>query len=192
MCGRFAIVTDIKDIFAHYGFNYSTKEKWSPQYNFSPSNSLPIVTGKEVQVTKWGFMHKNHFVINIRSEGYFSQSPMFSPCLIPADGYFEWQNKIPFYFQRIDKAPMLFAGFIKEGSFAIITKEADDDFAHIHHRMPAIIPDRDSGIQFLKTRDYPNRIIELTYKEVNPIVNSSKTNSPLSIQEVPQKQLRFF
>jgi putative SOS response-associated peptidase YedK len=192
MCGRFTVVIDIAEIFKHYGFDYYKRDQWEPQYNFSPSNRLPIVKNEIVEEEKWGFTYKENFVINIRSEGYFSQSQTFNTCLIPADGYFEWQNKVPYYFQREDGSPMLFAGLFRDEGFAILTKQAQDDVTHIHHRMPLIIPNRETALNFLKNRTYPNEKIELTYLEVNPIVNNSRTNSPLSIQEATQKQLRLF
>ncbi len=192
MCGRFTVVIDIAEIFKQYGFNYHKTSEWQPQYNFSPSNKIAVAKGNEIEETKWGFEHKNNYVINIRSEGYFSQSQTFFNCLVPADGYFEWQNKIPYYFQREDKAPMLFAGLFRSDGFAILTKEAQKEVAHIHHRMPLIIPNREIALEFLKNRVYPKEKIGLTFKEVNPIVNNSRTNSPLSIKEPDQKQLRLF
>ncbi len=192
MCGRFTIVVDIAEIFKQYGFDYYKTNQWQPQYNFSPSNSLPILKSGKIEEEKWGFSHKNNFVINIRSEGYFSKSRSFFNCLIPADGYYEWQNKVPYYFTKEDGAPMLFAGLYKTEGFAILTKEAQKDVAHIHHRMPLIVPDRESAIMYLKTRSFTEQTIGLTFKEVNPIVNNSRTNSPLSIQEVKQKQLKLF
>ncbi len=192
MCGRFTVVIDIAEIFKHYGFDYYKTNDWQPQYNISPSNKVAVVKNDKIEEVKWGFTHKDNFVINIRSEGYFSQSQTFFNCLIPSDGYFEWQNKVPYYFQREDKSPMLFAGLFRNEGFAILTKEAQNEVSHIHHRMPLIIPNREAALSFLETRVYPQQKIGLTFKEVNPIVNNSRTNSPLSIQEVDQKQLRLF
>jgi putative SOS response-associated peptidase YedK len=78
-------------------------------------------------------------------------------CLIPADGYYEWQEwpngKQPFRLTRPDDGTMTFAGLWErwkpEGrpealdTFAIITTDAGRSVARVHDRMPAILePDQ--------------------------------------------------
>jgi putative SOS response-associated peptidase YedK len=192
MCGRFTVVVDIAEIFAQYGFDYYQREEWKPNYNLSPSTEMPIATSNNIIKKPWGFQHKDNYVINIRSEGYFSKSDKFSPCLIPADGFFEWKNKEPFYFQLSEKSPFMFAGLCHNAGFAVLTKEASSDIKEIHHRMPIIISKKEAALNYLLNRDLPQNKIELTYKEVNPIVNNARNNSPLCISEVDKKQLRLF
>ncbi len=194
MCGRFTIVVDIAEIFAQYGFDYYQREsqQWKPNYNLAPSTELPIATKDTILEKAWGFTHKDNYVINIRSEGYFSQSEKFSPCLIPADGFFEWKNKDPYYFTLKDSKPFMFAGLYYDAGFAILTKEATPQIAKIHHRMPIILSSRQYAMEYLLNKTTPENKIELTYLEVNSIVNNSRNNSPLCISKATQKQMRLF
>jgi putative SOS response-associated peptidase YedK len=79
-------------------------------------------------------------------------------CLIPADGYYEWQTagkvKQPYYIYRTDGGVLAFAGIYElwrdrsapaddedawYWSAAIITTDATDDIGRIHDRTPMVI-----------------------------------------------------
>ena len=73
-------------------------------------------------------------------------------CLIPASGYYEWQDtsegKQPYYFTRRDGQPITFAGLWalwrdKAGesvkSCAMIITDANGFVAKVHDRMPVIL-----------------------------------------------------
>jgi len=87
---------------------------------------------------------------NNRGQPSFSEFFQKRRCLIPADGFYEWQRsgKIaqPYYFQMQDKSPFAFAGIWNEwqgdgnviASCAIITTTANELLATIHDRMPVI------------------------------------------------------
>ena len=83
-------------------------------------------------------------------------------CLIPADGFFEWQAnanksskapKQPFLIRRRDREPFAFAGLHERWqtpdadqvieSCTIVTTEANRSLAPIHHRMPVILAEQD-------------------------------------------------
>jgi putative SOS response-associated peptidase YedK len=90
-------------------------------------------------------------------------------CLVPADAFYEWQvppvagvpggpaskrSKVPWAVRRRDGQPMAFAGLWEvwkdrggEGALlrtcTIITTEANDLLAPIHHRMPVVLPAAD-------------------------------------------------
>lgn len=101
-------------------------------------------------------------MINARSETLhekpsFRQAFQKRRCLILADGYYEWQTKQPFFIHRSDHQPFAFAGLWESWtppqastesghdttqplhSTTIITTEANDFAASIHHRMPVIL-----------------------------------------------------
>jgi len=75
-------------------------------------------------------------------------------CLVPASGWYEWQKsgeggrKQPFYIHATDDTGLCFAGLwathLREGveahSFAILTRAAAEELAHIHNRMPVVLP----------------------------------------------------
>ncbi len=129
----------------------------APRYNIAPSQSvLAIVEGeveREAALFQWGLIpswsKEPKGFINARSETLeekpsFSESFQRRRCLIPADGFFEWQksssSKQPYYFQMKDEAPFAFAGIWDEWrrdelpitSCAIITTTPNELLAPIH------------------------------------------------------------
>src|SRR5258705_6054166 len=94
--------------------------------------------------------------INARAEALeerpsFRESFQRRRCLIPADGFYEWQRsgKIaqPYFFHMRDESPFAFAGIWDEwkgdgkaiASCAIITTTANELLASVHDRMPVIL-----------------------------------------------------
>lgn len=109
----------------------------------------------------WGFTTPGRKVpiINARSESA-AEKPLFLEawekhrCIIPASWYFEWQHlpsedgrstiKTKYAIQPKDGNITYLCGLyrIENGLpvFVILTKEAGEDVAHIHDRMPLILP----------------------------------------------------
>jgi putative SOS response-associated peptidase YedK len=104
--------------------------------------------------------------INARSESIhekptFRHSFRTSRCLIPATGYYEWATSLgkyppkqPFYISRTDHHQLSIAGIWSSWqsengqviqSAAIITREAADELATIHSRMPVFMPQKKWG-----------------------------------------------
>ncbi|HLU31196.1 MAG TPA: SOS response-associated peptidase, partial [Acidimicrobiia bacterium] len=122
-------------------------------------------------------------------------------CLIPADGFYEWEPKekgrTPHWVYRADGHPMTFAGIWSAWKdpdtggwvrrFSIITTAAEGVIRQIHDRMPVALPreswepwlDRDmddpeAAVQLAQPID-PDLIMEHT---VSSQVNSVRNNSP--------------
>lgn len=109
----------------------------------------------------WGFTTpgRNVPIINARAESA-AEKPTFREawekhrCIIPASWYFEWQHlpsedgrstiKTKYAIQPKDGNITYLCGLyrIENGLpvFVILTKEAGEDVAHIHDRMPLILP----------------------------------------------------
>ena len=100
-------------------------------------------------------------LINARAETV-KEKPAFKNairrrrCLIPADGYYEWQSvdggKRPYFIRRRDGAPIGFAGVAETwigpngeevDTVAIVTASASADLAALHSRVPVTIDPRD-------------------------------------------------
>ena len=77
-------------------------------------------------------------------------------CLVPADGYYEWQDaggrKRPYFIHRRDGRPVGFAALAETwigpngeeiDSVAIVTAPASADLAVLHHRVPVTIAEDD-------------------------------------------------
>jgi putative SOS response-associated peptidase YedK len=97
-------------------------------------------------------------VINARGESVMDK-PAFSAamkrrrCLIPADGFYEWQaigaGKQPYYVRARSGTPLAFAGLWETWTgpngeemetAAIVTTRANRTLADIHERMPVVVP----------------------------------------------------
>jgi putative SOS response-associated peptidase YedK len=141
----------------------------------------PSGLARELRVVRWGlvpFWAKDPKIgsrlINARAETVASK-PAFrhafkrNRCLLPADGYYEWQRpdggsddapggrgkaKQPYFITRGDGGPLAFAGLYElwrdpelpddhERAWlwtaTIITTSAPDDLGQIHDRMPMVI-----------------------------------------------------
>ena len=99
-------------------------------------------------------------MINARSETAhekpsFRQALGKRRCLIPADGYYEWQregkSKQAFHIHAADSQTLWFAGLWESNrqlsgndepllSCTILTKAGSTDVAHVHDRMPVFVP----------------------------------------------------
>jgi putative SOS response-associated peptidase YedK len=136
-----------------------------PRFNIAPSQDVLTVvqrdTAREATFMQWGLIpfwsEEPKGIINARTETIeekpsFSESFQRRRCLIPADGFYEWERhgKIsqPYYFQMQDEEPFAFAGIWDQWrsgdrlitSCAIITTTANELLAKFHTRMPVILP----------------------------------------------------
>ena len=136
--------------------------------------------------------------INARAEGIASRPAFRSAfyrtrCIIPADGFYEWQSsagaKTPYRFEMRDKKIFGMAGVYEErtGTYAIITTAASALVRAVHHRMPVILEGRhealwldpkfrDSETLLPLLRAYDSSLMRV-YR-VSDIVNDPKNDSP--------------
>jgi putative SOS response-associated peptidase YedK len=139
----------------------------TPHYNIAPTQQVAVVrasaNGNTLHMLRWGLIPSwskdssaSARMINARSETA-AEKPAFRAafkqrrCLIPANGFFEWQGKgrqkQPFYFQLDDGQLFAFAGLWEawkgpDGlveTCTILTTNANDVLQPIHDRMPVII-----------------------------------------------------
>jgi len=166
MCGRFTL-TSSPAILRH-AFDYPEQPNIPPRYNIAPTQPVAVVTGepggRHFQLMRWGLIpawvkdpKAFSLVINARSETVL-EKPAFRNairrrrCLIPADGYYEWQNaggrKQPFLIHPRDGAPMGLAAVAETwagpngeelDTVAIVTTAARQEMAHLHARVPVVI-----------------------------------------------------
>ena len=156
------------------------REQRAPEAG-KPDAGKPDTAGQEVarelRVVRWGLVPSwakdisiGSRLINARAETV-SEKPSFRRafarrrCLLPADGYYEWQvlenagprggkRKQPYFIHRADGGPMAFAGLYelwRDRQFpdgdpdawlwtaTIITTTAADEVGQIHDRMPMTI-----------------------------------------------------
>src|ERR1700686_4276005 len=128
MCGRYVITSPPAALRQIFG--YVEQPNFPPRHNIAPTQPIPVViienNARHFRLMRWGLLpawvedpRKFTLLINARSETVL-EKPAFKNaikrrrCLIPADGYYEWQasatRKRPHFVHRRDGAPMGLAG----------------------------------------------------------------------------------
>jgi putative SOS response-associated peptidase YedK len=169
MCGRYRLTAKERYLRDHFGLDGDVS--WAPRWNISPTQPVPVVRQdrKEPKRTfallRWGLIPSwakdksiGFKTINAMSETAadkpaFRDAMKLRRCLIPADGFYEWdilgtKVKQPYNFGMADDSLFAFAGLWERwrdpaGEFietcTILTTKPNALVADIHDRMPAIL-----------------------------------------------------
>jgi putative SOS response-associated peptidase YedK len=221
MCGRFTQTHSSQAIAA--AFQLSATLPLEPRYNIAPMQPVAIIRvtpaqTRELRFVRWGLVPfwakepgMGARLINARAETVaekpsFRAALRYRRCLIPADGFYEWQKqgkqKQPFYIHLAEHSPFAFAGLWEtwqggDGSeletCTILTTEANTLMQPIHDRMPVILHSTDydqwldpsqqtaSQLQPL-LRSYPDQ--EMAAYPVSTLVNKATHDRPECIQAI--------
>lgn len=145
-----------------------------PRYNIAPAQTV-LAIGRDregerrVRGAIWGF--RPHWLaarrkepVNARAETaattpLFEQAFRRGRCLIPADGWYEWQDrdegrKQPHFFHRPDDTLFWFAGLATRDRddmtrIAILTTAANAAAGAVHARMPVVLTDDTTAAQWI-------------------------------------------
>jgi len=178
MCGRYRL-SRRKQLIEEYFESTPWDDNWSPRYNIAPTQPVPVVRQhpkepvRQISSMRWGLIPSwaNDIsgaarMINARSETAhtlpaFRDSMKLRRCLVPADGFYEWQRrgsaKQPFCFEVGEGELFSFAGLWERWrdqsgqwirTCAILTTTPNVVTSAIHDRMPVIL-DRESYDQWL-------------------------------------------
>ena len=220
MCGRYAWSNPQVECFRKYA--PPPPQKIKPRYNRSPGQSHPILHSNNQTFAwadaEWGSfpsansVNPRGFPINARSETV-SQKPTFQAafesqrCLIPADGYYEWQvverDRSPHFFHLPDRSTFAFAGLWREEPyglcFTILTRSAPSNCLHIHHRMPVILSD-ENYTTWMDEQSTAGQLLDLLSNVKSEIlfypvfkrVNSTKKDGPELLEPNRDQQSTFF
>jgi putative SOS response-associated peptidase YedK len=173
----------------------------APDYNMAPTKEAPVVLSRvpreeskesyaappagvrQLRLLTWGLVPSwakdtkiGMRMINARAEsvlekGSFAKAAMSRRCLVPAQGWYEWQKspvatdakgkprKQPFYMHRADGQMLAFAGLYEFWrdravadaddpqawltTFTIITTDAEPGLDRIHDRQPLVLERED-------------------------------------------------
>ena len=107
MCGRFVITSPPAAVRAAFG--YLDQPNFPPRYNVAPTQPVPVVIVEQgtrrFGLMRWGLIpswvkdpRKFSLLINARAETVLDKPAFRSAmkrrrCLVPADGYYEWQRR---------------------------------------------------------------------------------------------------
>lgn len=169
MCGRYSLTSPLESVRQVFAFEGATN--LAPRYNIAPTQGAPVFRRHPdgrllMHDLHWGLIpswSKDRSgaarMINARADTV-AEKPAFRAafgrrrCLVPADGFYEWEKldggaKQPWRIVLPDRRPFAFAGLWERwesaetgriDSFTIITTDAAPAIEHIHHRMPVILP----------------------------------------------------
>lgn len=181
MCGRYSLISPVESVARLFGLD--CRPNLPPRYNIAPNQEVPVVRdrggGRTLDYMRWGLVPPwakdaaiGQRMINARAETVM-EKPSFRNafklrrCLIPADGFYEWQvrtkgPKQPYRICREDGAPFAFAGLWEtwgDGggdellTCTIVTTEANRSLGEIHQRMPVILGEGDFSVWLDTTYD---------------------------------------
>ncbi len=184
MCGRYTITQDLAGLEKLVRFIISKGAcPEGPRYNLAPRQQAPVLVWETGQPTlksmRWGLIPSwskdetigdkltNARAVTITEKPSYRKPFEKQRCLIPADGFYEWQTtptgKQPFRFTRKDGGFFCMAGLWEKWirppradelalddpdqvsasqmieTFTIITTEPNPMVAAVHNRMPVIL-----------------------------------------------------
>jgi putative SOS response-associated peptidase YedK len=216
MCGRFTLRTPASELVEIFRLVRSMEV--SPRYNIAPTQPVAAVrerpTGRREMIPlHWGLVpwwskdrHGAARMINARSETVATR-PAFRNlfrshrCLIPADGFYEWQktagrSKQPYFISLRDGRPFAFAGLWDRWqgadssvleSCTILTTDTNDLLRELHDRMPVILNSEDYD-RWLSPEsgdpEQPNALLAPYPSErmqlwpVSTVVNNARNDAP--------------
>jgi putative SOS response-associated peptidase YedK len=242
MCGRYASIKAPADLADEFRAVDAT-EGVEPDYNVAPTKNVvavverhprdaegtpdPDTTERSLRVVRWGLVPSwskdpkaGARMINARSESA-GEKPSFRRalaarrCLLPADGWFEWQrgpeHKQPYYTHYADGASLAMAGLWEywkpkddpEDKYpdglvtaCVLTTAAVGPLAQVHDRMPLVLPqsaweawlnpDADgSTVADLLTPPSAELVATLAVTPVSSLVNSVRNNGPELLAPLP-------
>ncbi|MEY2473198.1 MAG: hypothetical protein QOK28_2527 [Actinomycetota bacterium] len=184
MCGRYVSATAASKLAEEFAVDEVVVEDLGERYNVAPTLDVyTIVTTTEgkrrMGALRWGLVPGfakdesiGNRMINLRSETVTSKAAFTKlldrrRCLVPADGFYEWQKKEvpgkktperqPFYITSADGGPLAFAALWDRWTapdqrgkddapeplrtVTLITGEPNDLVAKIHDRMVVCLPE---------------------------------------------------
>ncbi len=237
MCGRYASSSSTAGLYGEFGIEEVTDEDLAPSWNIAPTDPVRVVLQRpprgaddappvrQLRTVRWGLVpswSKDRKgaarLINARQETV-TEKPAFKTaaarrrCLVPADGYYEWQktagNKIPFFLHDADRDVLAFAGLYELWrdpdvsdddprkwlwTCAVITRPATDTLGHIHDRCPVLVPAQlrdewldcstgDAAVARRLLDVMPEPVLEP--RQVSTAVNSVRNDGPELVRPAP-------
>lgn len=169
MCGRYYVddetSREIRKILEHLDAKFHNKEV--KEGEVFPTNKAPILAAFretiEPEVSIWGFpgFNQKGVLINARAETAiekktFRESILSRRCVIPANGFYEWNSsKKKYFFQRRESDILYMAGiysfYMEECRFVILTTNANASVEEIHNRMPLVLEKEEIASWILDT-----------------------------------------
>jgi len=175
MCGRYLNYSQKEEIEEHYDLESDNDELFLANFNVCPGTLNPVVlqpkpTKKGIGSLRWGLVPDwaespqiAYKMINARTETIFEKKSfqkaiLRQRCLIPANGFYEWQQvtskeKQAFFIFHPQQKIISFAGIYSYWkdpiqntllwTYSILTATSKGKMVDLHERMPVCISKKD-------------------------------------------------
>lgn len=163
MCGRYAFSRIDKALLERLEAD-GPEEVLEARWNVAPGQKAPVLRhlplGRRLEGLGWGFPRWDGkgLLVNARVEtaarlpafrGAFAGMGDAGRCLVPLTGWYEWKRegrlRQPHFLKPTSPSPLLMAGLWTGSAsgprFTVLTCPASASIAHIHPRMPLILPE---------------------------------------------------
>lgn len=166
MINRYSITAAADQVATRFSVEQSSN--YTPRYNASPSQLLPVITSSGRAGLSWfywgrppQFAHNkplgeksiNLSIETLQERPVLKRTVLKNRCIIPADGWYAWKKigkktMVPHRFVLIDQNVFSFAGVWEEfeddngekvHTFMIVTTQANEFVSPIAERMPVIL-----------------------------------------------------
>jgi putative SOS response-associated peptidase YedK len=223
MCGRYTLSKKEKlaeMLRERFVIDEFSEIRLTPRFNVAPTQQIPVVVQEEKRrlvEAKWGLVPAwakdekiGSSLINARCETVASKAAFRSAfksrrCLVPADGFYEWQKtgtgKVPHHFTLKDDSLFAFAGLWEcwrnpageeVRSVSLITTTPNALVAPVHDRMPVILTrdrekawlDKNTPVETLSSFLAPYPADGMKERAVSPVVNSARFDGPELLERV--------
>ncbi len=170
MCGRYAASRPADDLVGEFEvFRLRPDAQVEPDWNVAPTKDVPAILeeadeeagtegDRRIRVLhrmRWGLIpwwaddpsigsrHINARIETVAEKPVFREAFAKRRCLLPADGYYEWYARQPYFLHRRDGRVLAMAGIYQVWrgvwTCAILTTVAEDELVHLHDRMPLFV-----------------------------------------------------
>jgi putative SOS response-associated peptidase YedK len=215
MCGRFTLEPTAT---FYERFQITNRlDSLIPRYNIAPGQMVPVVISQSpnrVVLMRWGLIphwakdqKTSYKMINARIET-LTQRPAYRGllaayrCLVPASGYYEWKaeerGKTPYYIHPAQGAFVAFAGLYDTWTnaqseelptFTIVTRDADDQMAQLHNRMPVVLAQEDEQAWLDPKLTAPSQAVEILARSAGVPLDAYPVSRMVNKPSVDGKEL---
>jgi putative SOS response-associated peptidase YedK len=229
MCGRFTLTRSAAEVAEHFGL--ASASALVARWNAAPTQELPIVRvrssgARVLELRRWGLVPRwakdvsvGARMINARVESVlerpaFREAMRRRRCLVPADGFFEWQGKArarrPFHIALPGGGLFAIAGLYERwqgpgaevvDSFSLLTRPAREPVAALHDRMPLIVDPSGYAAWLDPGAPDPAAVLAalpetlgggLVVRPVSPRVNDVRNDDPACLAPPAEAPLPLF
>lgn len=216
MCGRVVQSRPLDELAEAYEASPdgSARAALRPRYNVAPTDPLAAIVqepaGRRLTAQRWGLLppapqRTKNPLINARAET-IRLNPLFRAalerrrCLVPVDGFYEWQRlpdrRQPYFIRPVEGGPLTLAGIWAPwsetpdgtvvGTCSIVTTTALPEIGWLHDRMPLVLspgqwaPWLDAGTPRSVVDDllHSSSVEALETRQVTLLVNNVRNDGP--------------